>query len=80
MDREAPGKASHSCMPSKPAVCLDWWRLWGGPLSQLWDGGHYTEGSTGDPHPQPHPPWQRPGLALFPASWNLPSPDAVSST
>lgn len=76
MDGEAQGKASHSCKPSKPAACLG---LMGSvewiPFS-LRDGEHCTEGSTSDPLL----PQLRPGPGSFSASWNLPSPDAVSST
>lgn len=62
MDQEAQGIAGHSCMPSNPAVRLHLGGcLWSGLPSQLWDGEHYTEGSTGEPPP---PPQQQPGLTL----------------
>lgn len=76
MDGEAQGKASHGCMPSKPVACLGLMGSGSGLLSQLWGGGHHTEGSTGDPSSLR----QRPGPSSFCASWNLPSPDAVPST
>lgn len=49
MDGEAQGKASHGCMSSKPVACLGLMGSGSGLLSQLWGGGHHTEGSTGDP-------------------------------
>lgn len=59
MDQEAQGKASHSCMPSKAAVCLDlvgsveWTAFSTGMVSTIQRAALVT------PAPQ-----QQPGLAL----------------